>query len=199
MDKVSEVLPEAPEAEEHWNLFEFLFGLLALLGLRVLPATLFLSIWGVQYLFNLPLGWASRSFEPVTATVTLFDPRQCPTHGGKPSGSSGPRPLGVHYVYQFGGNAYSSDRVVAGFDNTFLPDCGRRLFRWIKNNPYGGEPIKEIKAYVNPRNPSQAVLVRGLPLASKSRAGLVSIVLSSLIITAIIRIIARERREKRSQ
>lgn len=66
----------------------------------------------------------------------------------------------VAYVYSLNGEQFSSNRIIIGeaaYD-TLDESSHSRSSRWLTQFPLG----KEVTVYVNPENPRQSVLVRGM-------------------------------------
>lgn len=120
---------------------------------------------GIMVLVSLAaLGrWVSNSrtlhWQPAPAQVVVFDPLTC--HKGR--GQHRRKEQGIYYQYQWNGQTYLSDTFANSGNNSTLEDCGEEVIDAMKRNwSYTTDPPQlPVTAYVNPDEPSMAVLMRG--------------------------------------
>ena len=115
------------------------------------------ALWGVVALLTLLGGWrsaagarAAADWTPVTGQVTAAEVGRV-TQGGRVPFSV--RAVRVSYTYDFDGQAYTGDRLRADGDRVRPESAAGRA--WLALAPGDG-----VTVYVNPADPSQAVLDR---------------------------------------
>lgn len=130
-------------------------GCLALFGLPFLLAGLAMTGW---FYFNAVRWWQSQSWEEVPCTIVAAG---LTTSHGK---STTYRATAT-YRYWFAGHFYTSERVSisAGGDNisAFHQQVHQELSRYVPK-PGSTEDPREFRCYVNPADPSEAMLYRTL-------------------------------------
>jgi hypothetical protein len=130
-------------------------GCLALFGLPFLLAGLAMTGW---FYFNAVRWWQSQSWEEVPCTIIAAGLNT--SHG-----KSTTYRATATYRYWFAGHFYTSERVSisAGGDNvsTFHQEVHQELRGYVQK-PGSTEDPREFRCYVNPTNPSEAMLYRTL-------------------------------------
>jgi hypothetical protein len=133
-------------------------GCLALFGLPFLGAGLFLT-W--LYFSGYVKWWTARSWQETPCWIESAELKRS-------SGDGDTHKTLATYRYEFGGRVYQGDRVslYGGSDNIgdFQKEAHRELSRHAEGTSFaaGGESQRPFRCYVNPENPSEAVIYRTL-------------------------------------
>ena len=136
---------------------KYLQGLIGIAAFTTSVIGVFLLL---AWLTAAPLSLINRSWEKTPGQITraVVIPKPC----GKIN-----QDLELEYSYKFKGESHKGKKLGGAPQyHFFYPDCGASFVKQLSPN-LTTETSKPVDVYVNPGNPSEAVLVKGVPPFSK--------------------------------